>query len=226
MNNNINLVIYLEKLALINKQNFAIFLIWLFHISAIVGVSMGHFHFFVPKTYLNLSVMFGLLYWVYPLFSVKKIALTLIFFFVGFLVEYLGVNYGLLFGDYSYGENLGFKFKNVPLLIGVNWAMLILITGAISNAFKISTFSKIMMGASLMILLDIPMETVAPIFDFWTFSGNVAPLQNYVAWFIVAAFLHSIFQFAKLKGNQTFSTHLYICQFVFFSYFFIYYYFS
>jgi len=167
--------------------------------------------------------MFGLLCWVYPIFSVKKIGLTILFFLVGFLVEYLGVNYGLLFGEYVYGENLGFKFKGVPLLIGINWAMLVLITGTIANAFNISTFFKIMMGAGLMVLLDFPLEVLAPIFDYWAFSGNRAPIQNYVAWFVIAAFLHGIFQLANLKGNRSFSAHLYTCQLLFFSYFFMYY---
>ncbi len=209
----------------INKQSSAIFVVWLFHLSAIIGVSLGYVDFFVPKTYLNLSLMFGLLCWIYPILSFKKIVLTLVFFSVGFLVEYLGVHYGLLFGEYTYGENLGFKFKGVPLLIGVNWAMLILITGAISNALKIPVFFKIITGATLMVLLDVPMETVAPVFDYWTFAGNVAPLQNYVAWFIIAAFLHGIFQFTQLKGNLVFSKHLYVCQFIFFSYFYVYYHF-
>ena len=35
----------------------------------------------------------------------------LIPFLLGFITEAFGVNYGLIFGDYSYGENLGFKFK-------------------------------------------------------------------------------------------------------------------
>jgi len=144
-------------------------------------------------------------------------------FLVGFLAEYLGVNYGLLFGEYMYGENLGFKIKGVSLLIGINWAMLVLITGAIANVFKIPIFFKIIIGAGLMVLLDFPLEVVAPIFDYWTFSDNVAPTQNYVAWFVIAAFLHSLFQFFKIKGNVPFSVHLYICQLLFFSYFFMYY---
>lgn len=206
-----------------SKQTIAISTVWLFHISAIIGVSLGFFDFFIPKTTLNLSISFILLMWVFPLNSVKKLAAAGLFFFVGMLVEYLGVNYGLLFGTYAYGENLGIKFHGVPWLIGVNWAMLVLITGVIANKISSSKILSVIIGASLMILLDLPMEVAAPIFDFWEFEGGIAPLQNYVAWFGIAAFLHFIFQTAKIEGDYPFSLNLYICQYIFFTYFYAFY---
>ena len=42
------------------------------------------------------------------------------------LTEAIGVNTGLLFGTYEYGANLGFKIFGVPLIIGVNWTVLII----------------------------------------------------------------------------------------------------
>ena len=42
-------------------------------------------------------------------------------FVVGFGAEAIGVNTGYLFGDYSYGTNLGPKFLGVSLVIGINW---------------------------------------------------------------------------------------------------------
>jgi len=210
------------------KQQFsdtelAIKIIWLFHISGIIGISLGFYDFFVPKTTLNLSVSFLLLLWVFPVNSWSKICATLLYFFTGMFVEYLGVNYGLLFGEYQYGENLGLKFQGVPWMIGVNWAMLVLITGAIANKLKLATFYKVVFGASLMILLDLPMEIAAPIFDFWEFSGHVAPLQNYLAWFIISLVLHAIFQGLNIKGNFKFSLNLYLCLFIFFTYFSVFY---
>ena len=206
----------------LNKQRLAVQTIWLFHISGIIGISLGFFDFFVPKTPLNLLVAFGLLIWVFPLNSTKKLTLTALFFTVGMFVEWLGVNYGVLFGTYAYGENLGLKIDGVPLLIGVNWAMLVLITGAIANECKVAKPLKVLIGASLMVLLDFLLELSAPIFDFWEFEGNMVPLENYVTWFIIAAILHTVFQVAKLQGNSRFCFHLYGCQFLFFSYFYIY----
>src|SRR6478609_3641217 len=44
---------------------------------------------------------------------------------------------GLLFGEYAYGAGLGLKLWNVPLLIGLNWVMLVYCAGAVArNWFK------------------------------------------------------------------------------------------
>lgn len=219
-----NIFLQLKKYSLpIDKQEFAIKIIWLFHLCAIIGVTLGFFDFFIPKTILNLSIAFLLLMWIFPIDSLKKIVAVSLFFWVGIFVEYLGVNYGLLFGEYQYGLNLGPKYKGVPWLIGINWAMLVLITGAIANEVAVSKYFKVIIGASLMIVLDFPMELCAPIFDFWEFQGGTAPLQNYVAWFVIAAILHVVFQGMDLKGNSRFSINLYLCQFTFFTYFYVYY---
>lgn len=206
-----------------SRQNMAIALIWLFHISAIIGVSLGFFNFFIPKTPINLGLAFSLLLWTSPKHTLKKTGLIFLFFLVGMFVEYLGVNFGLLFGEYAYGNNLGPKLQGVPWLIGINWAMLVLITGTIANQITSNRFLKIIIGASLMILIDLPLEIIAPIFDFWEFSGGVAPLQNYLAWFIIAAGLHGFFQWGEIRENTSFAYHLYTAQFVFFTYFALFY---
>ncbi len=204
------------------KEGIAIRVIWLFHLCAMIGVTLGFFDFFIQKTILNLSVSFSLLVWVFPINSSKEILAASLCFLVGMLVEYLGVNYGFLFGEYSYGLNLGPKIQGVPWLIGVNWAMLIFITGAISNKFKISKYAKVILGAFLMILLDFLMEASAPVFDFWEFEGGDVPLQNYVSWFLISLGLHGVFQFLEVKGDFRFCLNLYLCQIIFFSYFFLY----
>ena len=206
-----------------NKLFFGIFLLYLFHFSAIIGVTLGYDDWFIQKTPLNLSLMFGLLIWLFPIDSLKKIIASAVFFAGGMIVEWLGVNFGLLFGTYAYGENLGLKIGGVPLLIGVNWAILVLITGEISNKTLVPKWIKVMIGAALMVLLDFFMELPAPIFDFWTFEGGVAPMNNYIAWFGIACILHAFFQWLKIEGNFKFSLHLYICQFLFFAYFYGYY---
>lgn len=206
-----------------NKLVIGVFIIYLFHISAIIGVTIGYESWFITKTPLNLLIMFAMLIWVFPLDSAKKMLAAMIFMMSGMVVEWLGVNYSLLFGTYEYGSNLGPKIGGVPLLIGINWAILVLVTGEISNSIKVSKWLKIFIGAALMVLLDFFMEVPAPVFDFWTFEGGVAPLSNYIAWFAIAAILHYIFRAMKIEGNFKFSMHLYICQFLFFAYFYGYY---
>lgn len=63
----------------------------------------------------------------------KELLCIVLIFWTGIFVEFLGVNYGLLFGEYSYGSNLGPKVFGVPFLIGMNWVILTTISGSISN---------------------------------------------------------------------------------------------
>lgn len=196
----------------------AIGLVWLFHFSAIIGISMGHKTWFITKTPLNLlacTILFGI---IFSLNSRVKWFVFLTFFVIGMAVEWLGVNYSLLFGTYDYGQNLGLKFDGVPVFIGVNWALLAFITGQISSRFLKSSMPKALLGASLMVVLDLFMEQVAPSFDFWSF-GNHVPLENYVTWFIVAFIMQCIFQLKKISGNYPICLHLFVAQLVFFGYF-------
>jgi putative membrane protein len=203
-----------------DKVRFGIFTVYLFHLSAIIGTLLGYLDWFVPKTPINLLLVFILLIWIFPLDTIKKVIASLIFFGGGMLVEFLGTNYSLFFGAYEYGETLGLKIGGVPLLIGINWAILVLMTGEISNNIKIPKWGKAMVGAAFMVILDFFIEPVAPVFDFWIFDGGVAPLSNYMAWFAIALILHGIFQKMKIKGNFKFSLHLYICQILFFAFFY------
>jgi putative membrane protein len=116
---------------------------------------------------------------------------------------------------YSYGTNLGPKVLDVPLLIGFNWAVLVFISGAITNRISTSIWIKSILGGGFMILLDLPMEVLAPTFDFWTFQAE-APLENYVSWFLIGTVMQFTFQSFKIKGNFTFSINLLLAQFVFF----------
>lgn len=204
------------------KLKFSIFVLILFHAAALIGVSIGFKEWFVSKTPLNLLISSLLLIWNYPLDSLKKWLLGLIFFLTGMTVEWIGVHSGWLFGNYSYGGNMGPLFDGVPYFIGVYWAVLVFITGSISSRISQNLFAKILLGSTLMVLLDYFMEKVAPVFDFWTFEGGIAPLENYITWFAVAAVLHFIFQKVKTEGNFKFSLALYMIQLFFFMYFYFY----
>ena len=212
-----------QKNLRLDKHSLGIFLVYLFHISAIIGALLGYKEWFIPKTPLNLSIIMVLMIWLFAIDSKRKIIASLIFFAAGIFVEWLGVNFSLLFGTYQYGDNLGTKVGGVPILIGVNWAILVLISGEISNKIQVSRWFKILIGASLMVILDFLMEVPAPHFDFWIFDGGTAPLRNYIAWFAIAGLLHLVFQLLKIQGNFKFSFHLYICQLLFFAFFYAYY---
>lgn len=200
----------------------AIGVLWLFHLSGIIGISLGFQDWFASRTPLNLLIMFIALIGFYPMNSIKKWGLFFCFGVLGILAEYLGVTFGLFFGEYTYGENFGLKIYGVPLLIGVNWALLTFICGAVANKMSDNVFLKSLLGTFMMLLLDLFMEKVAPIFDFWEFTGGYAPIDNYIAWGVISFIFHLVYHGFRIKGNFQISLHLYLVQLIFFSYFYVY----
>ena len=59
-------------------------------------------------------------------------------FLAGFFIEVMGVHTGVIFGKYWYGQTLGTKVLDVPLVIGANWLLLIYCSSIIAeNIFNI-----------------------------------------------------------------------------------------
>lgn len=125
----------MNRFSLLTKQNIAIGLIWLFHVSGIVGIIYSDPTWFIQATPLNLLLSFVLLL-INTHLNKKTVFLLLLCFVTGMVAEIIGVKFGFLFGNYTYGEALGYKVMEVPLMIGVNWSILIFITGFIAQFFQ------------------------------------------------------------------------------------------
>ena len=200
----------------LNLENISIGIIWLFHVSGIIGILYGNSDWFISATPLNLSINFILLLLNcngHKLFF----PMVIIGFLTGMITEILGVQWGWIFGDYQYLEALGYKVLGVPVLIGVNWALLAVITGAIAQQFYENIIMRIIIGVALMLFLDLLIEPIAPMLDFWVFEGGEAPLQNYIGWAAVAFFLQFIFHFFKISVEGWFPHQLYLLQIIFFT---------
>ena len=129
----------------LNIENISIALIWLFHVSGILGIIYVNSNWFISFTPLNLTLNFILLL-INCKGNKRVITIILLGFFIGMITEILGVQYGWIFGDYQYGSQLGTKLMGVPLLIGVNWAILTVITGAIAQQFYLNKFMRVLIG--------------------------------------------------------------------------------
>lgn len=200
----------------LNREITSIAIIWLFHVSGILGIIYGNSEWFISATPLILSINFALLLincnshkWFFHM--------VILGFLTGMITEILGVQKGWIFGDYKYGNALGYKILGVPMLIGVNWALLTIITAAIAQQFYENFFMRIVIGVCLMIFLDLLIEPIAPVLDFWAFEGGNAPLQNYIGWTAVAIFLQSIFHYFRIEVKGWFPNQLYILQIIFFT---------
>ena len=201
---------------LFTKQNLSIGLIWIFHVSGLIGIIYSNASWFIKATPFNLLLSFTLLIINFK-WNKKLFFLVIICFSIGMISEIIGVKYGILFGEYSYGNALGIKFLGVPLIIGINWCILVFITGYISRFFFDSLIARTFLGIFLMLSLDIVMEPIAPILDFWKFKQGLASFNNYVGWAIVSFPLQLLFHRLNHNIEGTFPFHLYILQLIFFT---------
>ena len=142
----------------------------------------------------------------YEKFRESRVVAFLVIALVSFFVELYGVKTGNLFGVYTYGVNLGPKVFGVPLIIGVNWAALIMVTQQLTTNYLgiESRFLSSLSVATLMTIFDLLLEVLAPTFDFWSFTDlDYAPTQNFVAWFIVS-FCFGLFSYSHFRNpNKT-----------------------
>lgn len=152
--------------------------------------------------------------------SDRKNKLLIIWALVTFLstltLEILGVQTGLVFGSYGYGQTLGLQLLGVPLLIGINWTIIIL--GAITIIEKMVTHPILVafITASFTVFFDWIMEPVAIAFDYWSWDGMDIPLQNYIAWFVIAFLFALLHQKLKVVPKNRVASIILLIQTVFF----------
>jgi len=137
--------------------------------------------------------------------------------FLGFIIEVIGVKTGLVFGKYSYGDGLGFKLLDVPLIISINWAMLIFAGIRIVSSIFTNKIKILIVAALLVTVVDLLIEQVAPKLDFWQFDGGLPGLHNYLGWIGVAFFISYFFYPTIIKGNRSVSLIILILQIIFFT---------
>lgn len=195
------------------KKHLPITIIAIFHLVGFIGflVSPEHFKSLTP---LNLLLSAVLIIVMSNQSKVSFYVALLMIALAGYWVEVLGVKTGLIFGHYHYGPALGYKLLSVPLLIGLNWALLIY---AVNQFFHFENrYVNAILGALLMVGLDFLIEQSCARFDFWYWRGGKIPLQNYIAWFIVS-FGMNLFTQKELskKPNPTVKA-FYIIQVLFF----------
>ena len=201
-----------------NKKNISIFIIWLVHISGLLGMVFYDLDFFAGYTSLNLFLMSIILFANIKLNNKNQIFALLLIFLIGMLSELIGVNYGLIFGEYIYGNNLGFKLFGVPFLIGLNWVILTVICANIASILikNNSIIQIIILGTLLMLFMDFVMEPIAPKLDLWKFKNLVVPTSNYIGWLIISILTQTIYNIQFKEKEFKLSFNLYTAIFIFF----------
>jgi len=187
------------------------------HVAGIIGIHSPYKDLFLSLSAANLLVSAALLLWNHKSFDTSLLSFIILTFLGGYFIEVLGVKTNLIFGSYEYGNTLGLKMLEVPVIIGVNWMMLVYCAGMIANRLNVSKFIKSTAGAALLTALDLLIEPVAIRYDFWDWYEGLPPLQNYVAWFIVSFLLLLVFNTLKFNKENKLATTLFIIQLIFFA---------
>ena len=201
------------------KSYFLYFLI-LVYVSGSIGFVMNP-AFFSPFTpYTLLFTCFVFLIHI-PVADKKFLLAFFTIAFLGYIIEVIGVKTGLIFGKYSYGDGLGIKLLEVPLIISINWAMLICAGIRIVSSIFANKITVLAVAALLVTLIDLLIEQVAPKLDFWQFESGLPGIHNYLGWIGVAFFISYFFYPILIKSSRTVCLIILILQIIFFTSLFI-----
>lgn len=190
----------------------------IFHLVGIVGLSIPSIRpYFQLLTPFHLLLSTGLLLVFHKSWNAQFLIFMIVAFVIGFMSEVIGVHTGLLFGEYTYGTVLGIRLFEVPLMIGINWFLLVYLCGEFFEKRINQELLASILGAGLMVLMDFLIEPVAIALDFWSWENNVVPLSNYVGWFFVALIIQMIYRKFKFEKSNPLAPFLLLNLLLFFA---------
>ena len=157
-----------------------------------------------------LNLLFALLWLFWGKWPARQVVITgSVIAVASFFIEAAGVNTGKIFGVYAYGNTLGPKLLNTPLIIGVNWFLLIYCTNVISRQLwkwitdcqegsctgLMRSMFIIVTGSLLMVFYDLLLEPAAVRLDMWSWECGIIPLRNFLAWFSLSLAFHILIRY-------------------------------
>ena len=201
------------------NKNIAIAILVILYAVGVAGIRVFNIQNFILLTPLNLLVCLSIVLFCHPKWTFYTVLTLLAAAFGGWAVEVYGVATDALFGSYRYGATLGWKYQNVPVAMGINWATTIYCVGILINhGFERWHFVlKSTLGAAVAVSLDLLLEPVAMRYDFWQWQNNTVPTQNYLAWAVVSFIFLSIFNLLQGNIKNKVAIALLILQFTFFA---------
>lgn len=213
-----NKIVYSLK----SHPKFVVGFIIIFYCVGIIGMTFpATFELFKKLIPLAILLSFLLLLFFHTDFSGKTIFAFAIIYLSGFIAELAGVKTGEIFGRYYYGNSLGIKIFSTPLLIGINWLLLVYISLSVTEQLKIKPMLQVISASAIMVIYDILVEQMAPPLGMWFWAENAPPLRNYVAWFFLALIFTSVLKIFRVNTKNKLAPVLLICQLLFFAILFL-----
>lgn len=141
---------------------------------------------------------------------------AIITYIITFSLEVIGVKSGMIFGSYWYGDILGIKFLNVPLIIGFNWIMVILGAILLTEKFLNNKVLISLTASLLATIFDYFLEPTAIKLGYWNWFDTTVPIQNYIAWFMISLLFTILYIKMNIKVKTTLPIKFFLTQFIFF----------
>lgn len=186
------------------KRNWPYIVLTHVYIVGIIGFMIPQLtNVWVSLTPLNLLFGFLMLLGFHQNISKKFILSLFLIGTLGYFAEVIGVNTGVLFGAYSYHKHLGPKWMDTPMILSVNWILLIYLTNYFARLLVSKNILIALVGSCLMLAFDFFIEPFAIHYQLWIWDAVSVPMQNYLMWFVLSFPFHLIFNyFNKLYTNK------------------------
>lgn len=140
----------------------------------------------------------------------------LLSYLITFIIEVVGVKSKLIFGDYYYGNVLGTQLFDVPLIIGINWVMVVLGAISVAQRFFNKKLLVVISAGAISTVFDFILEPVAVKLGYWVWFNNQIPVQNYFAWFFISSIISILFLSMKIIVKKSLAEKYLYIQCVFF----------
>jgi hypothetical protein len=145
----------------------------------------------------------------------NTIAFIVITVVISFAAEAIGVATGIVFGDYHYTDDLGFKILGVPPLVQIAYVAMAyaslmtarLILDAESPRDTLPLLAVTLVGALVMVGWDVamdPLQSTASGDWVWEQGGAYfgVPLHNYLGWFVTVFVFLLVYGLWERRGRE------------------------
>lgn len=149
--------------------------------------------------------------------KIKYLSWTLCACVLTWGIEVLGVATGIVFGAYHYGTVLGTPVLGAPPLIGFNWVVIILGCRTAVSRLPLPRIALGPLAGIMAVGFDWVLEPVALDLGYWAWADGTIPLQNYMAWWVIATVSTWAYDAAQIPAQAKSTTYLSLLQAGFFA---------
>lgn len=198
------------------SSRYAIVILAAMHFFGLIAFLLIDLERFVVYSPLTLLLSALIVFLAHPGRQKSLLIFFLLSYTLGFVAELSGVLTGFPFGDYRYGESLGWKWQGVPWLIGVNWFLIALAGRSVFEPLRMSPWLKTALAASAMTALDFLIEPLSAQLDYWYWRDNQIPIENFLGWWAVSFIIQYVGYFHISLNRNLAAASYYVIVALFF----------